>query len=353
MANPATSLILMLLTLLTVAAAGRAWRRLRQGDAAGSVTAQHAAVAVVALSAGGLFVYHWLAGGGRWQPLSHHLHGLLLMAALLAGVILFFQLRPRLFGLSAFALPLLALVLAWAVCAAAWTYRPFHLASLHPAWQIVHLAGVYLGTASAAIAAIAGGMYLYVQRRLKRKANLRGIGRLASLERLETLIIRGATLGFALLTLGLLAGLVILVDRGAPVELAWWYSPKIVIATLAWLVYALLMNIRHTTFFRGPRAAWLSITGLGLLLTTYALVTALSADSTGATQRAGATDEPMTRVREPHRTAPHAASGNELDPDADRSLSHGPLVTAVGFTQPRLGTARLSACGGEVRPCGL
>jgi ABC-type uncharacterized transport system permease subunit len=277
MANPATSLILIVLTLLTVAAAAVAWRRLRRGEQAAPARAQHALVALIAAGAAGLFVFRWLAWHGRWQPLTHHLDGLLLMAALLAGVVLFFQLRPRLFGLAAFALPVLALVLGWAVCAAAWTYRPFNLASFHPIWQTVHLIGVYLGTASAAVAAMAGGMYLYVQRRLKRKADLRGIGRLASLERLESVIVRGATLGFALLTLGLVTGLVILSESGAPQTLAWWYSPKIVLATAAWAVYALLMNVRYASHFRGTRAAWLSIAGLVLLLATYGLVTALSA----------------------------------------------------------------------------
>jgi len=275
MANPVTSVLLIGLTALTLVATALAWRGLR-GSWPGPSAWQHALVSVVAVAAGGLFAYHWLENGAHWQPLRHHLEGLLLMALLVAGAVLFVQLRPKLVGLAAFALPVLALLLAWAVCAAAWTYRPFNLASLHPIWQGVHLAGVYLGTAFAAIAAVAGGMYLYVERRLKRKADLRGIGRLASLETLETLIIRSATLGFVLLTVGLVSGLVILTDRGQAMTLAWWYSPKIVLATSAWLVYALLMNVRHTTHFRGPRAAWLSIAGLVLLLVTYGIVTALA-----------------------------------------------------------------------------
>jgi ABC-type uncharacterized transport system permease subunit len=288
MANPATSLILILLTLVTVAAAALAWGRLRRGEAVAVPAVQHGLVAAVGAAAVGLFVYRWLVWHGQWRPLTHHLDGLLLMAGLLAGAILFFQLRPKLFGLAAFALPVLALLLGWAVCAAAWTYRPFNLASLDPIWQTVHLAGVYLGTASAAIAAMAGGMYLYIQRRLKQKADLRGIGRLASLERLETLIVRSATLGFALLTLGLVAGLVVLSDSPAARSLAWWYSPKFVLAISAWVVYALLMNVRHASHFRGPRAAWLSIAGLVLLLATYGLVTAMGERGPGATTQAAA-----------------------------------------------------------------
>jgi ABC-type uncharacterized transport system permease subunit len=277
MDNPATTLLLTLLTALSVVATVLAgWRLRRSGGAGRSMAGQNLLVAVLLLGTGGLFVYRWLVLHGRWQPLAAHLDGLVLMAALLAGAALFFQIRPRLQGLAAFALPLLTLVLAWAICAAAWTYRPFRLESLAPLWQTVHLAGVYLGTASAAIAAGAGAMFLYVQHRLKHTHDPRGIGKMASLEALETLIVRTATLGFALLTLGLIAGLVIMSEQGSIWRLAWWYSPKIVLALAAWAVYALLMNVRHATQFRGPRAAWLSIAGLVLLLTTYGLVTALA-----------------------------------------------------------------------------
>jgi ABC-type uncharacterized transport system permease subunit len=276
MENIATSFILIGLTLASALAGGLAVRRLRDPGRTGTLTAQRWLVGGVTGVAGLMFLYRWLVLHGQWRPVAAHLDGLLLIAALLGGTALFFQLRPKLAGLSAFALPVLTLVLAWGVCAAAWTYRPFQLASLDPLWQSVHLVGVYLGTTSAAVAAMGGGMYLYVQHRLKRKAPLRGMGRLASLESLETLIIRTATLGFALLTLGLAAGLVVLMEtRTGQVG---WFSPKVVLAVAAWGLYALLMNVRHASEFRGTRAAWLSIVGLVLLLTVYGMVTAMAGE---------------------------------------------------------------------------
>lgn len=275
MANTFTSLALVCLTLLALVAWALSLRRLRRGDAEPvSDTAQHALVALIGVSAAGLFLWRWLAVHGKWQPLAAHVDGLLLIATLFAATVLFIQRRPRLFGLSAFALPLLALILAWGICAAAWTYHPFNLQSLHPVWTTVHLAGVYLGTLGAAVAAIGGGMYLYVQSRLKHKQGLASFGHLASLEALESLIIRTATLGFALLTLGLASGLVILSHERGVLGAGWWYGPKIVLAVLAWAVYALVMNVRHATRFRGARAAWLAIGGLVLLLATYAVVNA-------------------------------------------------------------------------------
>ncbi len=247
---------------------------------------QQTLLAVIATAAAGMFFYRWLVVVERWQPLAAHLDGLLLMSVLFAAVILFIQSRPRLFGLSLFALPLLALILGWAVCAAVWTYRPFNLESLHPVWQGLHLTSVYLGTLGAAIAAIAGGMYLFVQYRLRHKPAAAGCTPLASLETLESVIIRTATLGFALLTLGIAAGLVIIVESPDTTVPGWWHTPKVLLAVAAWAVYALVMNVKHTTRFRGARAAWLSILGLALLLAVYGIVTALP--------------DPPTRASTPH-----------------------------------------------------
>ncbi|MFW6033087.1 MAG: cytochrome c biogenesis protein CcsA, partial [Phycisphaeraceae bacterium] len=232
------------------------------------------------LGAAALFGYR-VSQSGQWQPLTAHLDGLLLISALFAGAVWYIHLRPRLAGLSAFALPVLGLLLAWGVCASQWTYRPFHLDTLHPVWNGAHLAGVYLGTLFASLAAMAGGMFLFVQRRLKQKLPLSGLGRLASLETLETLIIRSATLGFVLLTLGLVTGVVILSEGGEIAGGGWWAGAKIALATLAWLVFALVMNVRFASSFRGARAAWLAIGGLVLLLATYGVVTALPATAPG------------------------------------------------------------------------
>jgi len=268
--NPITTITLIALTVLSVIVGIRALLSLRSADQL-TITSvpRRLAVALIGLVTLLLFIGFWVESG-TWQPVTSHRDGLVLMSCLLAATVLFIQTRPRLAGLSAFALPVLTFLLGWSVCASAWTYRPFHLEDLHPVWRGVHLTGVYLGTACCGIAAVAGGMYLYVQARLKRKDNLGGLGKLASLEALEGLIIRSATLGFTLLTLGLVSGFIVISHNGPGLS---DMTPKIVMATLAWLVYALLMNVRYASAFRGRRAAWLSIVGLVLLLGTYAAVT--------------------------------------------------------------------------------
>ena len=283
-----TNLTLVLLTLVGVAASGVAWRRLREtmrlvsgGPARVEVRdaerpsklALNALVAVLGAGAGALLVYRWRWLGEGGSPLAAHVDGLLLIAALLAAVGLYVQSRPRLGGMAAFYLPVLTLLLGWAVCASAWTYHPFAIDTLHPVWRGVHLVGVYLGTLGCAVAAVGGGMYLFVERQLKNKVNPRGLLRLASLESLERFVQQAAMLSFGLLTLGLVSGVVIQRDADA-LGPGWWYSPKVMLAFAAWAVYAVVMNVRVATVFRGRRAAWLAIGGFVLLLAVYGIVTA-------------------------------------------------------------------------------
>lgn len=247
---------------------GRAW--------AAPGRLQRVLVGVVGAGALGLLGYRWFCGVG-WDLLHAHVDGLLLIAALLAGVALYLQSRPRLQGLGAFALPLLTFLLLWAVCASAWTYRPFRLTSLQPVWRGVHLGGVYLGTLGAALAAGAGVAYLVFARRLKRGGDPRSAGRVASLEAVEGVIVRAAALGFALLSVGLVSGAVIM--RGGEGGLS-VVSPKVLLSAGAWGAYALVMNLRFATAFRGRRAAWLAIGGFALLLGVYGIVTAGPAGGT-------------------------------------------------------------------------
>jgi len=281
MTDTLTTISLIVLTVLSLAAWFVALRRARRvaagGDAAPGANLQSFLVGLCIALGGGVFVYRAFAVHQRWQPLEAHVDGLLLIGVLLAITVTYLVKRGRMKGLSLFALPFLALTFAWAVCASWWTFREFNQSELHSVWMTVHLTSVYGGMLFFLMAAIAGGMYLYVQRTLHRRHDPAATRPFASLEAIETLIVRTSALGFALLSLGLVTGLVIV--TGGPTRLGpgWWYSPKVVLAGASWLVYAVVMNVRHTTHFRGARAAWLSIAGLVLLLATFGIATALPA----------------------------------------------------------------------------
>ncbi len=273
MPDALTTISLALLTLLSLVSWGLAMGTLR-GAARPSAPALVQKVLAVAIAIGcvALFIYRAAMVHQGWQPLQAHVDGLLLIAPLFVATVIYLESRARVRGLSAFALPVLTLLLGWSVCASYWTFHTFRIDSL---WKTVHLAGVYLGTLFFAIAAIAGGMFLYVQNGLRHKSDRVGLGRLASLEAIETLIVRTSALGFGLLTLGLVTGLVIATSWPSNLGPGWWHSQKVLLATAVWLVYGLVMNVRHASVFRGARAAWLSIVGLALLMATFVVVTAL------------------------------------------------------------------------------
>lgn len=287
-----TSLPLILATLASLAAVVLAVRRIRQTeDLVSPLWPIQALLGLVTLLCLGLFIYRIVIIHKAWQPVQAHVDGLLLIALLLAPAILYIQSRPKLFGLTIFALPLLTLITAWGVCATLWTYRPFNLDSFAPAWTVFHLTATYLGLLGCAIGAAGGAMYLFVQGRLKAKAGLGQVNPMASLEALETLIVRAATLGFVLLTLSLVSGFVLTQSTSPTLAgAAWWSSPKVWLAVSAWIVYAVLINVRSFSTVRGRRAAWLAIAGLVLVLATYGAVEAID-----RTQQASPSDVPQAK----------------------------------------------------------
>ncbi len=228
------------------------------------------AIAVGALV---LYLHRWLFVRGDWKPLESHVDGLLLIVCLFVLAVIYLDRRARLPGIYAFALPLATVLLAWGICASWWTMEIFKIGQFVTGFHIVC---VYLGTAFLSLAAVAGGMYLFVQKQLRAKKNLKMLHRMASLEALETLIVKASSIGFAVLTLGLVTGLVV-VTSGPESKLGpgWWHSAKVLLAVGAWGVYAVVINLRHSTMFRGSRAAWLSILGVVLLFATFGAVTAM------------------------------------------------------------------------------
>ena len=280
-----TSILLVILVLLTLGVwvlELRTFRISAEHDDAGQGNNNYSFIKRIALifitvATAGLFVINLISGETSEQWLASHADGLLLIAAVLSPSVLVIQYNPRLKGLSAFTLPILAFVLAWDVCAFNWSYRPFNYEQIQSVWLVIHLVFVYLGTLFALIAAVAAMIYLFVQSRLKHKQSLWSLGQIASLESLERIIIRSASISFALFTVGLVTGLVILATTSFALQSNWWLYPKIVLAVLAWAGYALLMNVRQATLFRGSRAAWIAVLGLVLIFVIYGILTALPA----------------------------------------------------------------------------
>lgn len=200
----------------------------------------------------------------RVTPASGLYEAVSFFAWAIVGASLLFQARYRLDVLGAFATPLAALLMLAASTAPELPARPPGPA-LQSLWLPVHVTLVFLGDALLALAACAGLIYLMQERRLKARRVNWMTRRLPSLEVLDEVNVRTLTIGFPLLTLGLLSGAIW-------ARFAWgtfWsWEPKVVFSVLTWVLYAVLIQGRFVVGWRGRRAAVGAIAGFVAVLFT-------------------------------------------------------------------------------------
>ncbi len=198
----------------------------------------------------------------RVMPGASLLEALSFFAWAIVGASIVFQHRYRMPVLGAFATPLAALLLLVASTAGGTVPEP---STVPGVWLPVHVGLVFLGDALFALAACAGLMYLLQEHTLKAKRVGWVTRRLPSLEILDQVNVRSLTIGFPLLTLGLLSGGIIARFAWGTV---WWWEPKVVFSILTWVLYAVLLHGRVTVGWRGHRAAVLAIAGFVAVLVT-------------------------------------------------------------------------------------
>lgn len=216
-----------------------------------------------------VLVWHSIARR-QWLPLGDNFDSLIWMGLLLALFVVYVQRRKPLIGLDWFVMPLVVILLISAIVFGRNRYHAY----VADTWLWVHVATAFLGGVGFAIAAASGAMYVIASRRLHRKAPVSP--QLGSLERLEHLTMSSVTLGFALLTVGLITGVVRIVAAGEHTPLA-----KIILAGCAWVVYALVLHSPMNPSFRGRKAAVLSVVGFLLMIGTILAVLLLPAGGGG------------------------------------------------------------------------
>ncbi len=204
-----------------------------------------------------------------WLPLDDNFDALIWLALFLALLVGYMQRAHPLRGLDVFIIPIVILLL---ILAAIFGRTKPH-AYLESTWSLTHLVGAYGGVVAFSIAAAGGVMYLLKNRQLRNKKLMPGPG-FGSLERLEHLTFVSVSLGFALLTIGLVTGLVRALDSHGHNSLGpdWYRNPKVVLAFVAWIVYALVLHSPINPSFRGRRAAMLSVIGFVLMIGTVVAV---------------------------------------------------------------------------------
>ena len=85
-------------------------------------------------------------------------------------------------------------------------------------------------------------------------------------EKLDSLSYRTITVGFLLLTLGLISGAVWANEAWG----SWWsWDPKETWALICWLVYAIYLHVRLVRGWQGKRSAYVAISGLVVISICY------------------------------------------------------------------------------------
>ncbi len=181
-------------------------------------------------------------------------------------VLLFFLLeyKYKLKLLGAFVMPMvLILMLSSSVF-------PREIEELNPMlssyWFGIHTILAFLGNAAFAIAFGVSVMYLVQERYLKSK-HLSGLfQKLPNIEILDEANHRLISIGFPLLTLAIITGVI---WANTAMGKYWRWDPKEVWSLTTWLIYALILHLRATIGWRGRKAALLSIIGFILVIFTF------------------------------------------------------------------------------------
>ncbi len=133
-------------------------------------------------------------------------------------------------------------------------------------WLGIHTILAFTGDAAFAMACGTGIMYLIQERYVKSK-KLGGLfQRLPSLQILDEINYRLISIGFPLLTLAIITGVIWAKTAWGTY---WRWDPKEVWSVVTWLIYALVFHLRLTLGWRGKKAALLVIVGFVLIVFTF------------------------------------------------------------------------------------
>lgn len=167
------------------------------------------------------------------------------------------------------ALGLLLAPLATVLLATAMVVPDHHVAALSRTtdvlpWLPIHLGLVFFGLGCFALSFAVAVLYLLVRRELKHKRFDR-LGRLPSLEVLDSLQFRSTLFGFGALTLGIGVGGAI-AAVALDLEQPWAWDPKVAFSLAIWAWYGAALQLRLAGGWRGKWSALFAIVGFAAAL---------------------------------------------------------------------------------------
>lgn len=144
--------------------------------------------------------------------------------------------------------------------------------ALKSGWLPVHASTAIMANGFLAMAFCGGIMYLLQEREIKKKRFGLFYSRLPSLDALDSLNHHCLSIGFPLMTLGIITGSVWAKQAWGSY---WQWDPKETWSLITWLLYAALLHQRLTVGWRGRRTAIMAIVGFSAALFTLWGVTSL------------------------------------------------------------------------------
>ncbi len=170
-------------------------------------------------------------------------------------------------ALGSVTLPLIAILTFFATVSQANLSSESSLSGTGASWLFpLHTTLLLFAYASFFVVFAASVMYLLQERELKHKTFSGIFHRLPSLTTVNEIATSAAGIGFTLLSLGLMTGMIWSSSRDGRL---WHNDPKEVFAALTWLLYLGLILYRSTASWRGRSAAWLGVVGFALVLCTF------------------------------------------------------------------------------------
>lgn len=203
-------------------------------------------------------------GSSGHMPVNNLHETLGLVAWTLAGAFLLLQLKLQVKILGVYVAPLAAFVLLVANQFPSDFVQPQSL--LKGFWLVTHVITIFVGYAALALACGVGVLYLIQERSIKTKTRGFFFKRLPSLDLLDSTGYACIVVGFTLLSLGLITGMVYAKSAWGSF---WSWNSKEVWSAITWIFYAVLLHERLTVGWRGRRAAIMAIVGFGVLLFTF------------------------------------------------------------------------------------
>ncbi|HEX5709062.1 MAG TPA: cytochrome c biogenesis protein CcsA [Pyrinomonadaceae bacterium] len=224
---------------------------------------------LVSLAAG--FIAHTASIIADWVTDGHypllHLHetiSFLGWTLVVAYAVVSYRFRVR--ALDLFVTPLVTLLVLLSNFARGWSgVAASRVNEGEAAWLFpVHTTLLIFAYASFFVAFAASVMYLLQERELRQKTFGAIFHRLPSLTAVDDIGTTSASVGFTLLSLGIITGVAWSTARTGRV---WHNDPVEFFALLTWVLYLAMIHFR--TQWRGRKSAWLGVAGFALVVCTF------------------------------------------------------------------------------------